>query len=148
LGIDTAVRNKRFGLHTATPPNSNLGTQQSVTATSERGQKSISVYDCRKRFKLPGFRVRSDDQRVKDRVVNNAFDGLQIADKFFRDVFAYKIPDDTLSALTGSVHFRENYNKAIWDGQRMIFSDGDEETFDYFANSLDVIVHEITHGVT
>lgn len=68
--------------------------------------------------------------------------------KFFRDVFARNVPNDKWSALMGSVHFRENYNNAMWDGQQMIFGDGDGETFDYFSDSLDVIVHEIAHGVT
>ncbi|KAI7974881.1 hypothetical protein EIK77_001085 [Talaromyces pinophilus] len=148
LSIDTEVRNRRPDLHAAIVQNPNLGNLQSVTASSGREQPSISVYDCRNSSKLPGVRVRSDDQRVRDRVVNNAFDGLQIADKFYSDVFAYKVPDGSWNALTGSVHFRENYNNAMWDGQQMIFGDGDGEIFDYFADSLDVIVHEITHGVT
>lgn len=46
LSIDTEVRNKRPVLHAATPQNSNLSTLQSVTATSDREQPNISVYDC------------------------------------------------------------------------------------------------------
>jgi Zn-dependent metalloprotease len=30
----------------------------------------------------------------------------------------------------------------------MVFGDGDGEVFDYFSDSLDVVVHELTHAVT
>lgn len=110
---------------------------------------SVSLYDCRQSASLPGTLIRKDDtQRVKDRVVNNAYDGLRIALEFFEALFKRKSLDDASLPLIGSVHYRSNYNNSMFDGRQMIFGDGDGEVFDYFADSLDVIVHELAHGIT
>jgi Zn-dependent metalloprotease len=45
------------------------------------------------------------------------------------------------------VHYGEDYDNAFWDGRRMVFGDGDGELFVRFTASLDVIGHELGHGV-
>ena len=45
------------------------------------------------------------------------------------------------------MHFGVEYDNAFWDGQRMVFGDGDGEVFRGFTGSLTVIGHELTHGV-
>ena len=87
---------------------------------------SVSLYDCRQSASLPGTLIRKDDsKRVQDRVVNNAYDGLRIALEFFEAVFKRKSLDDASLPLIGSVHYRSNYNNAMFDGRQMIFGDGD-----------------------
>ncbi len=49
---------------------------------------------------------------------------------------------------TGYVHRGFSYNNAFWDGQEMVFGDGDGLIFTDFTGSLDVIAHELAHGVT
>jgi hypothetical protein len=44
------------------------------------------------------------------------------------------------------VHYGRDYDNTFWDGQEMVFGDG--KSFDRFTKSLDVIGHELTHGVT
>src|SRR5204863_3629678 len=39
-------------------------------------------------------------------------------------------------------------NNAFWNGQQMVFGDGDGVIFNRFTRSIDVIGHELTHGVT
>jgi Zn-dependent metalloprotease len=39
-------------------------------------------------------------------------------------------------------------DNAFWDGTQMVYGDGDGEIFDRFTVSVDVIGHEMTHGVT
>jgi Zn-dependent metalloprotease len=46
------------------------------------------------------------------------------------------------------VHFGRNYQNAFWDGTQMIYGDGDGEVFGSFTADLDIIGHELTHGVT
>ena len=48
--------------------------------------------------------------------------------------------------LHGWVHYGHDYDNAFWDGEEMVFGDG--KMFDRFTKSLDVIGHELTHGVT
>jgi Zn-dependent metalloprotease len=56
--------------------------------------------------------------------------------------------------LISTVHYDRNYENAFWDGKQMVYGDGDEQLpaseqlFNRFTISLDVIGHELTHGVT
>ncbi len=55
--------------------------------------------------------------------------------------------DGNGSVIRSYVHYSTNYNNAFWDGQRMTYGDGDGSTFSPLV-SIDVVGHEITHGVT
>jgi len=46
------------------------------------------------------------------------------------------------------VHFGVGYDNAFWDGRQMVYGDGDNELFQRFTIAVDVIGHELTHGVT
>ncbi|TCP57634.1 bacillolysin/thermolysin [Tumebacillus sp. BK434] len=46
------------------------------------------------------------------------------------------------------VHYSRNYNNAFWNGTYMVYGDGDGKNFRAFSAGLDVIAHELTHGVT
>src|SRR6185312_7752790 len=50
--------------------------------------------------------------------------------------------------LDASVHYGDRYDNAFWDGTRMVFGDGDGTTFTRFTVAVDVVGHELTHGVT
>jgi Zn-dependent metalloprotease len=109
-----------------------------------------SVYDCRNgTFLQLAELVRSErDKPVADVSVNQAFDGLGATRDFYREVFGRNSIDDRGMRLLGYVHRGRNYNNAFWDGQEMVFGDGDGEIFTDFTGSLDVIAHELGHGVT
>ncbi len=49
--------------------------------------------------------------------------------------------------LLSYAHFGINFNNAFWDGSRMTYGDGDGVVFTPLV-SLDVVGHELTHGVT
>ena len=44
------------------------------------------------------------------------------------------------------VHFGQQFENAFWDGQQMTFGDGANRM--YPLTSLDVVAHEVGHGVT
>ncbi|MGH6819945.1 MAG: M4 family metallopeptidase, partial [Methylocella sp.] len=50
--------------------------------------------------------------------------------------------------LVSSVHYGQKYDNAFWDGRQMVYGDGDGVIFQRFTAALDVIAHELTHGVT
>lgn len=50
--------------------------------------------------------------------------------------------DGNGSSLFGIVRVGQNFANAFWDGERMFFGDGD-----LFAAALDVVAHEVSHGV-
>ena len=46
------------------------------------------------------------------------------------------------------MHYGTDYDNAFWDGDQLVFGDGDGTVFDRFTKPLDVTAHEFTHGVT
>jgi Zn-dependent metalloprotease len=51
--------------------------------------------------------------------------------------------------ITGLVHYGDAYDNAFWDGAgQMYFGDGDGQLLTDTTKGLDVIGHELTHGVT
>ena len=55
--------------------------------------------------------------------------------------------DGSTNLLPSIVHFGTNYNNAFWNGSSMTYGDGDGSYFSPLV-SLDVVGHELTHGVT
>lgn len=49
--------------------------------------------------------------------------------------------------LISSVHYDVAYDNAFWDGSQMVYGDGGT-IFYPLSGALDVVAHEITHGVT
>ena len=68
--------------------------------------------------------------------------------KFYKDIFDRNSIDAKGMRLDSSVHYGEDYNNAFWNGTQMVYGDGDGEIFDRFTKCLEVIGHELTHGVT
>jgi Zn-dependent metalloprotease len=125
-----------------------LGALPGVTAA---GEKRRTIYDAKNAEPDPpsGKLVRGEgDKPSKDSAVNEAYDGLGTTYDFYRQVLGRNSLDDAGMRLDGIVHYGDAFNNAFWDGQRMVFGDGDGELFVGFTKSLDVIAHELTHGVT
>ncbi|WP_051147400.1 M4 family metallopeptidase [Glaciibacter superstes] len=113
------------------------------------GSPRRSVSDAVGREDLPGRLVRVEGQPpVADVTVNEAYDGLGETYSFFWSAFERDSIDGNGLPLNATVHFGEKYDNAFWDGQRMVFGDGDGQVFNRFTVSLSVIGHELTHGVT
>ncbi|MFI5620221.1 M4 family metallopeptidase [Streptomyces sp. NPDC051567] len=108
-----------------------------------------TVYDAQHRTRLPGKKVRGEGDPVHaDATVNRAYAGLGATYELFLKGFGRRSIDGTGLALDASVHYSEDYDNAFWDGRQMVFGDGDGELFLDFTVAVDVIGHELTHGVT
>ena len=46
-----------------------------------------------------------------------------------------------------TVHYGVDYNNAFWNGEQMVYGDGDGEIFTRFTTDIDIIAHELSHGV-
>jgi Zn-dependent metalloprotease len=115
--------------------------------------ETLSVYDARhgEESSLPGKKVRgTDDPAVKDKAVNEAFDGADQTYGFYRDVYGRDSVDGEGLELVSSVHFSQDFDNAFWDGQQMVYGDGSGEVFKVggLTEDIAVIAHELTHGVT
>ncbi|WP_419994811.1 M4 family metallopeptidase [Streptomyces boninensis] len=121
-----------------------------VTPKAEAEAKpKRTIYDAKHKESLPGRKVRGEGGKaVKDATVNRAYDGLGATFDLYLSAYERNSIDAAGLPLDATVHYGEEYGNAFWDGQRMVFGDGDGEIFLDFTIALDVIGHELTHGVT
>jgi Zn-dependent metalloprotease len=103
------------------------------------------------RANLPGTRKRGDgDPPDADESVNAAFDGSEATYDFYQEVFRRNSLDDQGMELISSVHYGANFDNAFWDGAQMVYGDGSGRLFvvGSLVKALEVVAHELTHGVT
>jgi Zn-dependent metalloprotease len=126
----------------------------SMTAAISAG-KQRTIYDAMQGSQLPGIKVRGEgDPASSDPAVNEAYDGSGITYDLFSNIYGRNSIDNNGLELDSTVHYEKGYDNAFWDGQQMVYGDGDEDLpadqrlFNRFTAALDVIAHELTHGVT
>ena len=119
-------------------------------ATTDTGHGRRTIADCQTGTDFPSaVVVRTEDGPVSsDASANRAFEGFGATRDFYKQVFDRDSIDGNGMRLDGYVHYSIRYNNAFWDGAEMVFGDGDGVRFTDFTMSLDVIAHELTHGVT
>jgi Zn-dependent metalloprotease len=112
-----------------------------------------TIYDARQGSNVHAKLVRSEGQPpISDIGVDEAYDASGATFNFYKEVFKRISVDGHGMRLDSTVHFREDpgepFDNAEWDGEEMLYGDGDGVVFGRFTKSLDVIGHELTHGVT
>ena len=123
------------------------GLMSSMFSVSNRLDRTI--FDAKNSENLPGTLVRREGGKAKGgKTVTEAYDYSGSTYNFFRDVFNRNSIDTRGMKLDSTVHYGEDYNNAFWNGTQMVYGDGDGEIFQRFTKSIDVIGHELTHGVT
>jgi Zn-dependent metalloprotease len=111
--------------------------------------KARTIYTAGNTQNLPGTIARAEGQAATgDQATDEAYEGLGATFDFFAEKFDRNSIDDSGMALNATVHFGQDYNNAFWNSEQMVFGDGDNEIFNRFTISLDVIGHELSHGVT
>ncbi len=144
LATDNTFRALRSGLRMTAP-----AIQRHPRMLVAEGEKQRTIYDAHNTQTLPGDVVRAEGAPPSgDAAVDEAYDGLGATYDFYWEAHERNSIDDEGMLLNATVHFGREYDNAFWDGQRMVFGDGDGELFNRFTIALDVIGHELTHGVT
>lgn len=88
------------------------------------------------------------DTPVADATVNVAYESSGYVRDYFREEFGLNSLDNRGMPIISNVHYGVKYNNAYWDGDEMTYGDGDGKEFDNFAGAIDVVAHEMTHGLT
>ena len=144
LGIDSTLRSMRAQLAVAQSLSARRSRKLALPPSRQR-----SIYTADGGETLPGKLVRAEGQGPSgDVAADEAYDGLGHTFDFFLEAYRRNSIDDDGMALDATVHYGDRYNNAFWNGQRMVFGDGDGDLFNRFTSSLDVIGHELGHGVT
>lgn len=113
------------------------------------GTKRRTIFDAKHQEDLPGTLVRGETAKpTKDRSVNEAYDFSGATYDFYEQVLGRNSIDDRGLRLDSTVHYGEKYDNAFWNGQQMVYGDGDGKLFRRFTKCIDVVGHELTHGVT
>ena len=127
-----------------------MGMMSAMAATrSPDGQKHRLVYDLgNRRRPLPGQLARSEGaDPTDDPAVNEAYCFSGVTYDFYKEVLNRNSIDGRGMQIVSSVHYGHAVNNAFWTGQQMVYGDGDGHTFVRFTKALDVVAHELTHGV-
>jgi len=119
-----------------------------MTAAATTG-KNRTLYTANNSSSLPGTVVRKEgDPASSDAAVNEAYDGSGWTYDLYKDIYSRDSIDNKGLPLISTVHYQKNYDNAFWDGSQMVYGDGDGSLFNRFTIAIDVMGHELTHGVT
>lgn len=126
---------------------------QAGESAAKKSTITRKIYSCNGSTRLPGTLIRSEGQnpigtRDKSGDPDECYEGFGATYDFYKTILGRNSIDNKGLILTGSVHYSKKYDNAMWDGKQMIFGDGDGVIFNGFTDELDVIGHELTHGVT
>ena len=97
---------------------------------------------------LPGTPARSAGQPESgDVAVDEAAYGVAGSLALFTEIYDRSSYDDAGATVRATVHYGRDYVNAFWDGEQLVFGDGDDRIFDRFTKPVDVLGHEFAHAV-
>ena len=148
LLVDPTIRIVRAS--TAGPVTGSIARRRSAAGNILTPSPLRTIRDAGGEPEAPGATVarREGEGPTGDPAVDEAYDGLGATFALFWEAYRRNSIDDAGMPLDATVHYDRDYDNAFWDGTQMVFGDGDGELFNRFTSSLDVIGHELAHGVT
>ena len=137
--IDASLRGRRVEDHPA------MG---GPVSTARSQDDDWEVYDARNGTELPGTLTRTSDQpEAGDAAVDEAALGLTETLRLFAD-YGRDSYDGKGATVVATIHYERDYDNAFWDGNQLVFGDGDGRVFERFTKPIDVLGHELAHAVT
>jgi Zn-dependent metalloprotease len=148
--VRTLAMSEQFrGQRTATTQFASLALRSAVAGLNR------TVYNASSGTTLPGQVVRNEgDGPTGDAAADEAYDGSGATYHLYQDVYARDSIDGQGLNLLSTVHYGQGYDNAFWNGSQMVYGDGDEDLpeaqrlFNRFTIAIDIMGHELTHGVT
>lgn len=147
--LDNELRNYRFRsdrkfFAALSEPEQKMMAVKKVSNT--KPTPKVEVYNAGKKTSLPGKLMTAADI-TKDKDAKNILESSNYTWDFYYSILGRNSVDDDGMALVNSIHYGEKYNNAMWNGRQMIYGDGDKIVFGSFTLDIDIIGHELTHGV-
>jgi Zn-dependent metalloprotease len=112
------------------------------------------VYDSGEMPLALGKLIYKEGQKTipKDKDAKNVIEGAGNVWNFYKELFNRNSLDNKGLGLIQTIRFRENQDEpfynAFWDGEQMFYGTGNKKFTNSFTSDLDIIGHELTHGVT
>jgi Zn-dependent metalloprotease len=131
------------------------GPPEPIMESAAVGGLNRIIYTAGNSSNLPGQQVRAEGgPPTGDPAADEAYDGAGATYALFSEIFGRDSIDGNGMRLDSTVHFRTGYDNAFWNGRQMVYGDGDEDLpvaqrlFNRFTIAVDIIGHELGHGVT
>jgi thermolysin len=115
-----------------------------------------TTYDARNRTRLPGT-LATDSNDIWDLLgrtspgqpaLVDAHYYAVVTDNYYLSTHGFDWMTYYPQGMVSSAHLKRNYSNAYWNGSQMAYGDGDGVTFVELSGELDVVAHELSHGVT
>lgn len=94
-----------------------------------------------------GFEVTSPSNFFYDPAAVSAHINAGKVYDYYKKTFNRDSLDNNGMKMISTVHIGEKWNNAAWNGKQMLYGDGDGNRMISLSGGLDVIGHEMTHGV-
>jgi len=110
----------------------------------------MEVYDCKQKTDLAVAELLWDtknNQKITSLAGKNVIRGGKASWDFYWQLFGRNSIDNYGMIIKQYIHYDKGMDNAYWDGRRMVYGDGDGVVFGSFTGDIDIIGHELTHGV-
>lgn len=118
------------------------GRQKTYDAKNKSTLPGILAVDADDYWNLPGSTSPGQPAMVDAHFFAN------VTDDYYLNTHSFNWMNHYPQGMVSSAHLKRNYNNAYWNGAQVAYGDGDGVTFINFSADLDVVAHELTHGVT
>lgn len=108
---------------------------------------TITTYTASNGTSLPGKVQYSTTNVINDKAAVDAHYYAGIVYDYYKAKFNRNSLNNSGMPIKSTVHYKSRYNNAFWNGSQMVYGDGDGSIFIPLSGGLDVIGHEMTHGV-
>ena len=147
VGTGTGVLNDTKSLNTEfTGTTYNMRDLTKYMYTANGGK--IETYTAANGTTLPGTLLTDSDNVWTDKAAVDAHYYAGKVYDYYYNLLGRNSFDNAGGTMKQTVHYSTNYNNAFWNGTQMVYGDGDGTTFVPLSGALDVVGHEISHGVT
>ncbi len=124
----------------------------SIAAKTTLTKLYREVYDAHEGPRTIGSLVWKEGQQMPvDTDSKNVIEGAGHVWSFYKKLFRRNSIDNKGMAIIQTVRFRDNpikpFFNAFWDGEQMFYGTGLSQYTNSFTSDLDIIAHELTHGV-
>lgn len=124
-----------------------LGTFLHLTSPPPAPPATVLLYDAQHQKTLPGTPILHPTAGGNDAECR-AFKYATETLKVFKDVFNRDSLDGNGMSIGSTVRFGEDFNNGYFNGEEMVYGEGDGKSFSDFTADIEVIAHELTHGMT
>ena len=139
LDLDARLRGRR---EARVPTAGSVGAAAGSVVADAVQELRWTVHDTGGATDLPGVAVRATGQSATgDVAVDEAYAGVEASLLLFEEVFGRTSYDGQGAPVSATVHYGTAYDNAFWDGEQLVFGDGDGSVFERLTNLVDVLVH-------